>query len=323
MEDNLKILEKLIVGTILFVIILIVAYYTILILAASRIPTDGDYKFTDEMILDLKYIAGVSRSKTFKPIAINPKAVYEDEEYKIYDVYELVFEISKEDYDNNNLSYGVNGNYETLNMGTKVEEKDNNTYTCYKKCNSISDKIKFEKLRNIYNEINNLETVYSASDELTNSENEGTSFTDPIEPRETNAVYVDSPHDKFIDEYNEAASNLDPIFFATDFENYKSKDTDMYLSKREVSGIAEKGFEESAARIAEEGADNKESETIKKEEIVPNNYFTRKYYEGDDGYPNLKMEAFVVTRTNEMGNGVKIYIDPTTGLNVGGQAFGD
>ena len=35
------------------------------------------------------------------------------------------------------------------------------------------------------------------------------------------------------------------------------------------------------------------------------------------------MEAFVVTRENEMGNGIKIYIDPTTGLIVGGEAYGD
>ena len=35
------------------------------------------------------------------------------------------------------------------------------------------------------------------------------------------------------------------------------------------------------------------------------------------------MKAYVVTRENEMGCGIKIYIDPTTALIVGGDAYGD
>ena len=34
------------------------------------------------------------------------------------------------------------------------------------------------------------------------------------------------------------------------------------------------------------------------------------------------MKAYVVTRENEMGCGIKIYIDPSTALIVGGSAYG-
>ena len=37
----------------------------------------------------------------------------------------------------------------------------------------------------------------------------------------------------------------------------------------------------------------------------------------------LKTHGYKVTRTNDMGNGIYIYIDKTTGLIIGGGAFGD
>ena len=40
-------------------------------------------------------------------------------------------------------------------------------------------------------------------------------------------------------------------------------------------------------------------------------------------YTNIKRKAYVVTKENNMGNGVMVYVDVTTGLIIGGAAFGD
>ena len=83
------------------------------------------------------------------------------------------------------------------------------------------------------------------------------------------------------------------------------------------------GFEESKKRIASEGADDVDSQRIKIEEVSPNNYFTRKDREYDKTYSNITRKAYIVTRENDMGNGISIYVDATTGLIIGGRAFGD
>lgn len=123
--------------------------------------------------------------------------------------------------------------------------------------------------------------------------------------------------------YNEAINNLDKNYFLTDFENYFPQSLEIKISEIEAKNIAEKGFVESAKRIAAEGVENKESETIKIEAKLPNNYFTRYYYEGDKVYKTSVRNCYVVTRENEMGCGVSIYVDATTGLIIGGEAFGD
>ena len=323
--DNLKILKRLIIGTIIFIIVLVALYYVWLINGVSKIERKADTKaststeFTEEMILDLRYVAGVVRSKSFKPLGVY--IVGTPMTYDL-DSYDFEFGISKEDYENNGLDYDSNIDFNTFynsKEGTRVEEKDKNTLKCIIRINQKYDKEKFYKLKKIYYALKGINDVYIPT-EMTNTEIEKFDFSKYVGIQGSSS---EVSYDNFDKEYDEAVENLDPIFFATDFENYKQNDSDMYLTNREVSGIAEKGFEESSKRIAGEGADNKESETIKKEEIVPNNYFTRKYNEPDKTYQGLKMEAFVVTRENEMGNGIKVYIDPTTGLIVGGKAFGD
>ena len=66
-----------------------------------------------------------------------------------------------------------------------------------------------------------------------------------------------------------------------------------------------------------------DSQRIKIEEVSPNNYFTRKDREYDKTYSNITRKAYIVTRENDMGNGISIYVDATTGLIIGGRAFGD
>ena len=87
--------------------------------------------------------------------------------------------------------------------------------------------------------------------------------------------------------------------------------------------MAQKGFEESKKRIAGEGADDKDSETVKIEQINANNYFTRLSDQSDKIYKEISRKCYIIQRENDMGNGISIYVDATTGLIIGGEAFGD
>ncbi|MBP3801127.1 MAG: hypothetical protein J6I85_03715, partial [Clostridia bacterium] len=75
--------------------------------------------------------------------------------------------------------------------------------------------------------------------------------------------------------------------------------------------------------ISEEGASNKETERVQIREESPNNYFTRYIYDGDKIYMNKKRKCYVITRENDIGNGISILVDVTTGIIIGGYAFGD
>lgn len=130
-------------------------------------------------------------------------------------------------------------------------------------------------------------------------------------------------YNDFINRYNQMAENLDKSVYVTDFDNYNVNSNEVKISKAKAKEIAEIGFKESAARIAGEGVEDTEKETIEIQEVTPNNYFTRKYNETDKTYTNIRRKAYVVTKTNNMGNGVRIYVDATTGLIIGGEAFGD
>lgn len=125
------------------------------------------------------------------------------------------------------------------------------------------------------------------------------------------------------DPYYEAINKLDNTIFLTDFENYAPNNNDIKITENEAKEIAQKGFEESKSRIAGEGTDDVDSETIKTEEVFANNYFTRYYYQGNQIYNNIKRNCYVIQRQNDNGCGVTIYVDITTGLIIGGSAFGD
>lgn len=129
--------------------------------------------------------------------------------------------------------------------------------------------------------------------------------------------------DEGIAEFNKSAESLQKDTFLTDFSNYKTNSNEIKISKEQAKTIAEIGFTESASRIAGEGVKDTASENIELKEVCANNYFTRKYTETDKVYTNIKCKAYVVTKENEMGNGVSIYVDANTGLIIGGEAFGD
>ena len=122
---------------------------------------------------------------------------------------------------------------------------------------------------------------------------------------------------------NIAVKNLDKNIFLTDFENYKPENNDVKISESKAKEIAKNGFEESKKRIAGEGADDKDSETVKIEQINANNYFTRLSGQSDKIYKEISRRCYIIQRENDMGNGISIYVDVTTGLIIGGDAFGD
>lgn len=123
--------------------------------------------------------------------------------------------------------------------------------------------------------------------------------------------------------YNKSADNLDETIFLTDFSNYKPDSNEIVISKEKAKDIADVGFAESASRIAAEGIKDTVAEGFEIQEVYPNNYFTRKYEEGDQIYNTAKRKVYVFSKYNDMGHGVSIYVDVTTGLIIGARAFSD
>lgn len=178
--------------------------------------------------------------------------------------------------------------------------------------------------RNLKNEVNDLSRkvlelenrlekqgtqIYEADKKISNtiSENDKT---------EKQKEYESNPN-------NIAVKNLDKNIFLTDFESYKPENNDIKISESKAKEIAQKGFEESKKRIAGEGADNKSSETVKIEQTNANNYFTRLSDQSDEIYKEISRKCYVIQRENDIGNGISIYVDVSTGLIIGGQAYGD
>lgn len=121
--------------------------------------------------------------------------------------------------------------------------------------------------------------------------------------------------------HNQAIDNIDTTIFLQDFENYAPVNNEVRITETQAKEIAEKGFEET---IYSNGmrVNNVSSETIKVEEVCANNYFTRRYDEPDEVYTEIKRKCYIVQREDVMKCGVAIYVDVTTGLIIGGYAFG-
>ena len=187
----------------------------------------------------------------------------------------------------------------------------------------------------LYNEIRELyikDLILNSNVELCVDKNESSYKVPEIykEKAETTETKVDAKKEEekkqrleFERKYNEAINNLDKSVFLVDVDNYNPESNDIKISEEKAKEIAQKGFEESARRISEEGASNKETERVQIREESPNNYFTRYIYDGDKIYMNKKRKCYVITRENDIGNGISILVDVTTGIIIGGYAFGD
>lgn len=187
----------------------------------------------------------------------------------------------------------------------------------------------------LYNEIRELyikDLILNSNIELCVDKNESSYKVPEIykEKAETTETKVDAKKEEekkqrleFERKYNEAINNLDKSVFLVDVDNYNPESNEIKISEEKAKEIAQKGFEESARRISEEGASNKETERVQIREESPNNYFTRYIYDGDKIYMNKKRKCYVITRENDIGNGISILVDVTTGIIIGGYAFGD
>ena len=309
--SHVKIIKILLLIIIIIPVIAIFSFYIWFLYEASKLD---NYAFTEDMKKELMIVANINESKSFNPILIQFNDVLGP---NYYSNYELKFEISKEDFEKNNLSYNENQVYSTLTDSSMHEEKDKNTYTCYIKCTKPVNETKYIILENIYRKQRHIPLETYTTEQIIENTNISTNST------EDNNVNAPGISQEWWQEYDLAIDNLDTNYFVTDFGTYKPNNKSKGLTNKQISEIAQKGFEESAKRIAGEGASNKETEKIELEEIIPNNYFTRKNRENYTNYQELKMNAYVVTRENDMGCGIKIYIDPTTALIVGGEAYGD
>ena len=132
-----------------------------------------------------------------------------------------------------------------------------------------------------------------------------------------NKVYLDKTN---VD-YDKAVENIDEDTFVKDYDKFLAEynNSKSQITKEQAKEIAEKGFKE-AERICGKGEE--ETQTVKEENVRANNFFTRKTKEGDKTYKDL-IECYVFTRTDDMLNGVSIYVDKRLGKIIGGGAFGD
>lgn len=174
-----------------------------------------------------------------------------------------------------------------------------------KEVNTLNRKI--SKFENRFEEQEN--KLYEVNTKMLN-------YISENEKKEKQQEYENNPN-------NIAVKNLDKSIFLLDFESYNPENNDVKISESKAKEIAQNGFEESKKRIAGEGADDKDSETVKIEQINANNYFTRLSDQSDKLYKEILRKCYVIQRTNDMGNGISVYIDVTTGLIIGGEAFGD
>lgn len=127
--------------------------------------------------------------------------------------------------------------------------------------------------------------------------------------------------EEYIEKYNETVENLDSDIFLIDAENYDVKTNEIKITEKEAKKIAENGFEFIKTIDGRDKYTYKE--TIEIKEVSPNRFFTAKYNGSKSAYPDIERKAYVVSKSNDIGNGVSVYVDVTTGLIIGGNLFGD
>lgn len=121
--------------------------------------------------------------------------------------------------------------------------------------------------------------------------------------------------------YNNSTDNLDTTIFVTNYDKFKTEydNSNSEITEKEASVIAELGFKE-AIKIC--GEYDEQTQKVTEEQVLANNFFTAKYGDPTKQY-NEKIDVYAFSREDEMGNGVKIYVDKKLGKIIGGYAFGD
>lgn len=145
--------------------------------------------------------------------------------------------------------------------------------------------------------------------------------TDCIYNTDLTAIEAEIDREAFETEYDEQVDNLSTQIFVKDFDGFyqEYQKATGEISQDRAEEIAEVGFEE-AERVV--GEYPKDTQICREIEVRPNNFFTRKYTEGDQ-MAQYTVQVYAVSRQDEMGNGVQIYVDKKLGKIIGASAFGD
>lgn len=145
--------------------------------------------------------------------------------------------------------------------------------------------------------------------------------TDCIYNTDLSTVDTQANLDELETSYDEKIDNLDENLFVKDFEQFYNDYTNSTstLTEEQAQTVVNTAFDE-ASRIA--GKYNESSQTYELKLVHPNNFFTRKSSETDT-IASYEVTAYCFRRTDDIGNGVEIYIDNKLGKIIGGRAFGD
>ena len=145
--------------------------------------------------------------------------------------------------------------------------------------------------------------------------------TDCVYNTDLSTVDTQANLDQLETSYDEKIDNLDENLFVKDFDQFYNDYTNSAstLTEEHAQTVVTTAFDE-ASRIA--GKYNESSQTCELKSVHPNNFFTRKTNESDN-VASYEVTAYCFRRTDEIGNGVEIYIDNKLGKIIGGRAFGD
>ena len=129
-----------------------------------------------------------------------------------------------------------------------------------------------------------------------------------------------APSKGSVEIYDEKINNLDENLYVKDFDQFYNdyKNSSSTITEEQAQNIATTAFNE-ALHIA--GKYNESSQTYEIKSIHPNNFFTRKVHDSDN-VASYEVTAYCFRRTDNIGNGVEIYIDNKLGKIIGGRAFG-
>lgn len=103
---------------------------------------------SEETRIEIMKLVGIEESQSFKPICL--KTYIADFRDNSTNGYELKYEISKEDFEKNNLHYEKASIYGALTDASKCEEKDSETFVCHIKRTPMYNKEICEKFKKIY-----------------------------------------------------------------------------------------------------------------------------------------------------------------------------
>ena len=100
-------------------------------------------------------------------------------------------------------------------------------------------------------------------------------------------------------------------------------DNKMMIPEELAREIAEYGFKRATRIVGEEITNNKKTETVKIENVSPNNFFVKQDNEKNIEYKDVIRTCYSITRKDDMISGITIYVDTATGIIIGARTFGD